>query len=321
MGHSHGHDHSHSHGAHSHGAHSHGSHAHGSRRPDRAFAIGVGLNVLYVAVEAGFGLWANSLALLADAGHNLSDVLGLLLAWGASYLASRPPRGRFTYGLRSTSILAASLNGLLLLVAVGGIVWEAVGRFQSPPEVPGWTIVIVAAIGVVINTATALLFMSGRKSDLNVRGAFLHMAADAAVSVGVVAAGAIIIGTGILWIDPTVSLIVAAVILWSTWGLLRESLELLLQAVPREVDQNAVRDYLSRLPGVTDLHDLHIWAMSTTEIALTVHLLKPEIENEDALLAGACHELHERFGIEHATIQIERGTDSHVCRQSGPNAV
>lgn len=319
MGHSHGHNHSHSHGAHSHGAH--GGDAHGGRRPDRAFAIGVGLNVLYVAVEAGFGLWANSLALLADAGHNLSDVLGLLLAWGASYLARRPPKGRFTYGLRSTSILAASLNGLLLLVAVGGIVWEAVGRFQSPPDVPGWTIVIVAAIGVVINTATALLFMSGRKSDLNIRGAFLHMAADAAVSVGVVAAGAIIIGTGILWIDPTVSLVVAAVILWSTWGLLRESLELLLQAVPREVDQNAVRDYLSHLPGITDIHDLHIWAMSTTEIALTVHLIKPEIENEDQLLARACDDLHERFGIEHATIQIERDADSNVCRQSGPNAV
>ena len=273
---------------HSH-THDHG-HSHAPADYNRAFAIGVALNVVYIAVEATYGILADSLALLADAGHNLSDVLGLLLAWGANYLARRKPTGRHTYGWRKSTILAALTNAIILLVAMGGIAWEAVQRFSDPLPVAGKTIIIVAAIGVVINTATALLFLSGRNQDLNIRGAFLHMAADAGVSAGVVLAGVVILSTGWLWIDPAVSLIITAIILAGHWGLLRDSFNLALDAVPTGIDPEAVKSYLSDLPGVKGVHDLHIWAMSTSETALTAHLLKPDADDDDTLIAG-CHTL------------------------------
>ena len=285
--------------------HDHG-HSHAPANYNRAFAIGVALNVAYIVVEATYGILADSLALLADAGHNLSDVLGLLLAWGANYLAQRKPTGRHTYGWRKSTILAALTNAIILLVAMGGIAWEAVQRFSDPLPVAGKTIIIVAAIGVVINTATALLFLSGRKQDLNIRGAFLHMAADAGVSAGVVLAGVVILSTGWLWIDPAVSLIITAIILAGTWGLLRDSFNLALDAVPTGIDPEAVKSYLSDLPGVKGVHDFHIWAMSTSETALTAHLLKPDADDDDTLIEQASRELHERFGIDHITIQWER---------------
>lgn len=282
-------------------------HDHAPSNFNRAFAIGVVLNLGFVVLEAGFGFWANSLALLADAGHNLSDVIGLLLAWGASYLAAHPPSTRRTYGLKRSSILAALLNAVLLLLAVGGIVWEALQRFGTPEEVSAWVVVGVAAAGVVINTATALLFMSGRKDDLNVRGAFLHMAADAAISAGVVIAGLLIRATGWTWIDPLSSILIAVVIAGGTWGLLRESLDLALDAVPSGIDPAEVEAHLAALPGIAEVHHLHIWGVSTTEIALTVHLVKPDGKLDDALLERITAELHDRFHIEHATIQLEQG--------------
>ncbi len=299
-------------------AHSHNhTHDHGhSRAPanyNRAFAIGVALNVVYIVVEATYGILADSLALLADAGHNMSDVLGLLLAWGANYLAHRKPTERHTYGWRKSTILAALTNAVILLVAMGGIAWEAVQRMSDPLPVAGKTIIIVAAIGVVINTATALLFLSGRKQDLNIRGAFLHMAADAGVSAGVVMAGVVILSTGWLWIDPAVSLIITAIILAGTWGLLRDSFNLALDAVPAGIDPEAVKSYLSDLPGVKGVHDLHIWAMSTSETALTAHLLKPESGDDDTLIEQAGRELQERFGIAHITIQWERRPGLDDC--------
>ncbi|HVW01853.1 MAG TPA: cation diffusion facilitator family transporter, partial [Planctomycetaceae bacterium] len=292
------HDHSH-----------HGHHHHGPANYNRAFAIGVALNVTYVIIEAGAGMWIGSLALLADAAHNLTDVLGLLIAWGAAYLSGTKPTAQRTYGLRSSSVLGAVANGLILLVAVGGIMWEAILRFWTPEPVPGMAMICVAAVGVLINGITTALFVSGREHDLNIRGAFLHMAADTAVSLGVVIAGVVILQTGWEWIDPTVSLVVAAVVLWSTWDLLKESVHLALQGVPAGIDFNAVQEYLQQLPGVTEVHDLHIWGMSTTESALTVHLIKPQIENEDELLAQIVRALHDRFSIEHVTIQIERSNE------------
>jgi cobalt-zinc-cadmium efflux system protein len=298
----HSHNHTHNHG-----------HSHGPADYNRAFAIGVALNVAYIVVEATYGFLAGSLALLADAGHNLSDVLGLLLAWGANYLVQRKPTKRHTYGWRKSTILAALTNAIILLVAMGGIAWEAVRRFGDPSPVAGRTIVIVAAIGVVINTATALLFLSGRKKDLNIRGAFLHMAADAGVSAGVVVAGVVILTTGWLWIDPVVSLVITAIILIGTWGLLRDSFNLALDAVPAGINPEAVKTYLTDLPGVTGVHDLHIWAMSTSETALTVHLVKPDAKDDDRLIGQASKELHYRFGIEHITIQWERRTELDHC--------
>lgn len=288
------------------------SHDHGPANYNRAFALGVGLNAAFVAVEAGFGLATDSLALLADAGHNLSDVLGLLLAWGASWLATRSPTRRRTYGLRRSTILAALLNAMLLLVAVGGISWEAVRRLWSPEPAPGMAVIWVAAIGIAINTATALLFLRGSQRDINIRGAFLHMAADAAVSLGVVIAGILMQLTAWTWLDPAVSLAIAAIILLGTWGLFRESLDLALDAVPTGIDPEAVHHYLSGLPGVAAVHDLHIWALGTTEAALTAHLVMPEPSDHDQLLTDLSRELHDRFGIEHATVQIERGT-SQAC--------
>jgi cobalt-zinc-cadmium efflux system protein len=296
-------------------------HAHAPANYNRAFAVGVALNLAYIGVEAAFGVLGGSLALLADAGHNLSDVLGLLLAWGGYHLAQYPPTERHTYGFRSSSILAALLNALILMAAIGGIAWEAIRRFGQAQEIAGGTIMWVAGVGVAINAVTALLFMKGRRSDLNIQGAFLHMAADAGVSLGVVLAGLAILATGLEWIDPAVSLLVAVVIFIGTWGLLRDSVNLALHAVPKDIDPGEVADYLRGLPGVVEVHDLHIWPMSTTETALTAHLIKPAIDNEDDLLARTCHELHERFGIEHATLQFERGRGSNVCRQAPPDVV
>ena len=300
-------------------AHPH-SHDHGQRHTptdyNRVFAIGVALNVIYIVVEASYGFVADSLALLADAGHNLSDVLGLLLAWGANYLVQRRPTARHTYGWRKSTILAALTNAIILLVAMGGIAWEAVRRFSAPSPVAGKTIIIVAAIGVLINTATALLFLSDRKKDLNIRGAFLHMAADAGVSAGVVVAGVVILTTGWLWIDPVVSLMITAIIVAGTWGLLRDSFNLALDAVPAGIDPEAVKSYLAELPGVTGVHHLHIWAMSTSETALTVHLQKPDAGDDDLLIEQASRELHARFGIAHITIQWERRSALDHCGAS-----
>lgn len=301
------HDHGDGHAGHDHAAQSHGhaGHGHAPASFGRAFAIGTALNAGFVAVEAGYGIASGSMALLADAGHNLSDVLGLLIAWGAATLGRRGPTGRYTYGFRSSSILAALLNAVLLLVAVALIAIEAVRRFSQPEPVAGGTVVVVAAIGIVVNTATALLFMSGRKGDLNIRGAFLHMAADAAVSAGVVVAGFVILRTGLSWIDPVTSLVIAAVIAVGTWGLLRDSGNMGLQAVPPGLDPEAIAGFLRGRRGVQDIHDLHVWPMSTTETALTVHLLVPGGYPGDAYTAEVATALKERFGIDHATIQIE----------------
>jgi len=287
------------------------THNHGPTNYNRAFAVGVVLNFGFVIAEVIFGITADSLALLADAGHNLSDVAGLLLAWGASVLSRLLPTAKRTYGYRSTTIIAALVNAVILLVAVGGIALESVQRFKSPAPAAGETIIIVATIGVVINTATALLFFAGRKKDLNIRGAYLHMASDAGVSVGVVLAGIGIMTTGWLWIDPLVSLVIVAIILVSTWGLLKESMNLALQAVPAGIDTQMVSDYLCRLPGVTAVHDLHIWAISTTETALTAHLVKPDPIDDDVLITQARRDLFENFGIDHMTLQWER-SDSFV---------
>ena len=298
----------------SHPSHAHGHHGHTHPRANfgTAFLIGIALNSAFVVIELVFGVLSNSVALIADAGHNLSDVLGLVVAWIGGVLARRSPSPRFTYGLKGAPILAALFNAVLLLVGVGAIAWEAIGRLFAPSPVAGATVMIVAGIGVVINTITALLFMSGRKGDLNIRGAFLHMVADAAVSAGVALAALIIVLTGWLWLDPAVSLVIVAVIVWGTWGLLRESLALSLGAVPANIEPETVRDYLAGLPGVTGVHDLHIWAMSTTETALTAHLVMTGGHPGDAALAGFALDLQDRFGIVHPTLQIELG-DATAC--------
>src|SRR3989338_6253095 len=281
MAHDH-HDHDHAHGHH-HG-HGHHGHSHAPKDFGRAFAVGTALNLGFVVVEAAAGLITGSLALLADAGHNLSDVLGLLLAWGAAVLAKRAPSLRRTYGLRKGTILASLINAALLLVAVGAIAWEAVRRFADPQPIETGPVMIVAAVGIAINTATALMFMRGSKEDLNVRGAFLHMAADAAVSAGVVVAAFAMSLTHWLWLDPVVSLAIVAVIVLGTWGLLRDSLDLALDATPRGIDPGKVRDWLATRPGVSEVHDLHIWAMSTTENALTAHVVRPPGADPDQFL-------------------------------------
>lgn len=294
------------------------NHHHHHAAPDynRAFAAGVVLNLGFVIVEVVFGVLSDSLALLTDAGHNLSDVLGLLLAWGAAALARKRPSARRTYGFSRATIIASLFSGLLLMGAVGAIGWEAVSRLMEPAQPAGKTIMIVAAVGVVINTATALFFFSGKDHDLNIRGAFLHMAADAAVSLGVVASGALIFYLGYNWIDPVISLVIAAVILLSTWGLLRDSLNLAVDAVPRNVDPEAVREYLSALPGVREVHDLHIWAMSTTDTALTAHVVMDAFPDSDHYLDEVARVLKERFSINHPTIQLERHDSDRVCHQS-----
>ncbi|KQN92977.1 cobalt transporter [Sphingomonas sp. Leaf231] len=303
-GHGHGHDHDHGHG-HGHG-HSHAHHA-PPERWDHVFAIGIGLNLAYVVAEGAAGFLFGSVALLADAGHNLSDVLGLAVAWGGAALARTAPSKRFTYGLKGSTILAALANALLLLVAIGAIALEAVQRFGAPAPVSGPSVSAVAAAGIVVNAVTAWLFARGRKGDVNVRGAYLHMLADAIVSAGVVAAGAAIWLTGIAWIDPLTSLVIAVVIFWQTWGLLRETVEMALAAVPRGIDYDRVKEALATLPGVATVHDLHIWPMSTTEPGLTAHLSMPAGHPGDGFLHAAQAMLHDRFGIGHATLQVETG--------------
>ncbi len=309
----HGHQedaHGHDHHGHSHGI---GGHGHAPADFGRAFAIGVGLNTVYVAAEAFWGFSAHSVALLADAGHNLGDVVGLLGAWLASWLGKRGPSAGFTYGLRRSSILAALANAILLLVATGAISWEAIRRLITPEPAGGLVIVAVGLVGVVVNGGTAWLFMSGRKGDLNVRAAFLHMAADAALTLGVAIAGAVIMVTGWQRLDPAVSLVIAIAIVAGTWGLLRDSVNLSLDAVPPGIHQGEVALYLRGLPGIREVHDLHIWGMSTTETALTAHLVRDDASDDAALLHRIAHEVRDRFAIGHATVQLETPETAHRC--------
>ena len=280
----------------------------------RAFAIAAALNIALVVAQVVFGVLANSVALIADAGHNLGDVLGLLLAWGAHGMARWQPTQRYTYGFRSASILAALFNGVVLMVATGAIAWEALRRLADATDVGGVTVMIVAAVGIVVNGLSAWLLMAGRRGDLNVRAAFLHLLGDAAISFGVVVAGAVIYVTGWNQLDPLASLVISVLIVWGTWGLLRESVMMSLDAVPEGIDRSRVEDYLGGLPGVTEVHDLHIWAMSTTETAMTAHLVRPGAGLDDRLLHEISHELDRRFRISHATLQVEAGDTDHACR-------
>jgi len=290
---------------------SHGHHHHAPDTFGRAFAIGTLLNIGFVAAELFYGWMANSLALIADALHNFSDVIGLLMAWAAHWLSRRPVTTHYTYGYRRASILAALANAVLLLGAIGYIAYEAIRRFNTPQTVETGTVMWVAAIGILINGATAMLFMRGRHNDINIQGAFLHMAADAGVSLGVVLAALAISFTGLLWIDPVISILIAAVILVSSWDLARKALDLAMDAVPHNVDRDAVFNYLSALPGVMEVHDLHIWAMGTTENALTAHIVRPSHNGDDAFLQSTCATLQDKYNIHHTTLQIEAGT--HDC--------
>jgi len=314
MGHAHAHNHGHSQAdSDCHGLHDHHGHHHAPADYGPAFIIGIVLNTGFVVVEATFGFLYDSMALVADAGHNLSDVLALLLAWGANIAAKRAPNDHFTYGYKSSTILAAIANALLLAFAIGAILFETAHRLFQPSEPQGMVIIIVAGIGVVINTATALLFLRGQE-DLNIRGAYLHMAADALVSVGVVIAGIVILFTGLWWIDPLVSFGIVVMIAWGTWGLAKDSIRLGLLAVPARIDVAEVRAHLAGLEGVSAVHDLHIWPMSTTETALTAHLVMPDMPASDEFLHAIAHNLEDRFGIGHATIQVERGNWPHACK-------
>ena len=308
---------SHDHGDHDdHGDdhdHDHGAHAHAPASFGKAFAIGLALNLSFVVVEWIFGVSANSLALLADAAHNLGDVLALLLAWLATRLAKRAPSARFTYGLRGSSILAALLNAAALMLLTGGLGWEAMRRLSNPSPVEGSVVIWVALVGVVVNGVTAWLFMQGGKKDLNLRGVYLHMAGDAAVSLAVAVAGGVVLYTGWFWLDPALTLVVSGVILWSSWGLLRQSLGLALQAVPEGIEQPAVRECLAGLPEVSDVHDVHVWAMSTSENAMTAHLVVPGRHPGDEFLRSTAALLEERFGIHHATLQIEIADTLKAC--------
>jgi cobalt-zinc-cadmium efflux system protein len=311
--HDHGHDHGHSGHHHGHG-HAHGHHHHGDPNSQgRAFAIAIVLNSIFVAVEFFYGFLANSTALMADAGHNLSDVLGLALAWGAAILAKQAPNTRYTYGLRSSSMLAALFNAMLLMAACGAITWEAVLQLAKPTPVAGMTVSVVAAIGIAINGFSAWLFMSGSKDDINVRGAYLHMAADAAISLGVLLSGLAVMWTGWTWLDPVVSLVIVAVIMISTWSLLKESLKMVMAAVPESVDAGAIDQFLRGRDGVRDVHDLHIWAMSTTETALTAHLVMPGGYPGDQAIDDITARLKMEFSIHHCTLQVEMGTTDHAC--------
>lgn len=293
------------------------SHNHSRNNYGRAFAIGIGLNTLYVIVESFYGLRIGSSALLADAGHNASDVLSLVLAWVAIWLSGRKHSNRYTYGMRKTTIMASLINGVLIIVAAGYIFWEAVQKFQNPVEVPGKTVLIVASIGLLINSGTALLFMKGQKDDLNIRGAFLHMAADALVTLGVIIGGVIMMYTAAYWVDPVLSFVIVGVILWSAWGLLSDSIELALDAVPRGINFEEVEEYLNDIDGVEEVHDLHIWALSTSESALTVHLVMPGGQ-EDQFIYDLRNSLHDLFGIEHVTIQVETEFGDGKYRQCMP---
>jgi cobalt-zinc-cadmium efflux system protein len=302
-------DHGHGHAGHVHDHAGHG-HAHAPAHFGAAFAIGTALNLGFVIVEAAYGVFGHSVALLADAGHNLGDALGLIVAWGASLLVNRAPSARYTYGLRGSSILAALFNAVVLLIAVGAISWEAVQRFWRPEPVAGATVMIVAAIGIVINGLTAWLFAAGRDSDINLRAAFTHMAADAVVAAGVVVAGLAILLTNWLWLDPLVSLAINAVIVWGTWGLLRETIDMSMAAVPRRIDPAEVRAFLQSRPGVAAIHDLHIWSMSTTETALTCHIVIPSGHPGDAFLRDLAASLAAKFKIGHPTLQVETDLNS-----------
>ncbi len=309
----HGHEHPpHDEHGHDDRGHAH-AHVHAPTSFGRAFAVGIALNTLYVVAEAGYGLTAHSLALLSDAVHNAGDVLGLVAAWTAARLATRLPSASFTYGLGRSSILVALGNAIVLLIATGGIAWEAVRRLANPTPVAAGTIMLVATGGIAVNGITAALFASGRKADLNIRAAFQHMLADALVAAGVVAGGALVLATGWSVLDPLVALMVSAVIVWSTWGLLRDATRLALDGVPPGIDPEAVAAHLAAWPGITDVHDLHIWPMSTTEAALTVHLVRPDAAPDDAMLRALRHSLQDRFGIGHATIQVETGEGACAC--------
>ena len=321
----HGHDHAdHGHADHDHAHHGHG-HAHGHRHGGGhhhahvpatfgvAFAVGITLNTGYVIAEALYGAAANSLALIADAGHNLGDVLSLGVAWFAASLSRRAPTQRYTYGLRGSTILAALSNAVVLLLVTGGVAWASILKLMHPTNSGGAVMMAVAAAGVAVNGVTALMFASGRKGDVNIRGAFAHMASDALVAMGVVVSGGVILVTGWNWVDPAVSLVIGGVIILGTWSLMRESLDLALHAVPTSVDSAEVSRFLRHLPGVSEVHDLHIWGMSTTETALTAHLVRPGGELDDSLLRTACSELRRRFAIHHATLQVETGHGEHPC--------
>lgn len=284
-------------------------HNHQTGNYNRAFGIGVILNVIFVAIEAGYGVSAGSLALIADAGHNLSDVLSLLLAWGAGLLATKSATEKRTYGFRKLTIMASLANAIVLLVALGGITWEAIGRFFDPKPIEAMIVIVVAAIGVVINTITALLFVSGQKHDLNIKGAFLHMATDAGVSLGVVVAGIVIMFTGWSLIDPLISLLIVTVIIVGTWSLLRDSMNLAIDSVPQGIDMAGIKRYLTGIDNICQIHDLHVWAMSTTEVALSVHLIIIDDSLNNDFLSNLQQQLHDRFGIEHSTIQIEKQND------------
>ena len=307
-----GHDHGHDHG-HGHDDHTGHAHHHAPANFDRAFAIGIGLNIAFVAIEAFYGWKVNSLALLADAGHNLGDVAGLVLAWGGALAGKLRPDARYTYGWKRASILAAFANALLLLVAMGSLAWEAIGRLHAPEATQGLTVMAVAGIGSVVNLGTALLFMRGRDDDLNIRGAYLHMASDALVSAGVVVVGALALWTDWAWLDPVASLMIALVIVVGTWSLLRQSMRMMFDGVPQHIDLAAVRAALEALPGVDRVHDLHVWATGTSEVALTAHLVMPGGHPDDPFFETATHQLRDRFRIGHVTIQVVRAPFMALC--------
>ncbi len=288
------------------------NHNHTSKNYRKAFAIGIGLNTLYVAVEAFYGFAVNSSALLADAGHNMSDVFSLILAWAAIWISTKKPSGKYTYGLRKSTILASLFNGLLIVIASGFILWDAIQKIQNPIEIPGNTIMIVASIGLIVNTGTALMFMKGQ-DDLNIKGAFLHMAADAGVTLAVLIGGLVMKYTGAFWVDPVLSFLIVGVILYGTWGLLSYSVKLAIDAVPEKIDLNEVKHFLEKIECVEEVHDLHIWAMSTTETALTAHLVIPN-GCEDQLLYDIREKLHDMFEITHTTLQVEKGWDDYQYR-------
>jgi len=319
-GHDHGHGHDHDHHGHAHG-HDHGhGHSHAPENFDRAFAIGISVNIAFVAIEAFYGWRVNSLALLADAGHNLGDVAGLVLAWGGALAGKLRPDHRYTYGWKRASIVAAFVNAVLLLVAMGSLAWEAVGRLSAPPPTHGLTVMAVAGIGIFVNFGTALLFMRGRHEDMNIQGAYLHMASDALVSLGVVVAAGLSLWFGWSWLDPVASLVIALVIVAGTWSLFRRSLRLMFDGVPEHIDLAAVRRELESLPGVQRVHDLHVWATGTTDVALTAHLVMPQGHPDDSFFEDATCRLRDRFRIGHVTLQVIRTPFMTLCEGAAPDA-